>query len=285
METPILELKNISKKGYLSNISFSAKANSITAILGKSKSSKTLLLNAIINLIKYEGKIFFMGHDIKKGFSKNMSFIGYSSSLVYKKKNITVKEYLDYSNSFYKANYSSNIDEYISYFNLNKDSKLIDLDRNDAKLASLINAIFFEPKLIIIDDLYKDLDNNSSFLVKSLLLKLKNKGCAILYTSDSLHNIEITDDIIVISQGTIKNYNDDITKYLHVDLKFNKGSKKLNNDHFYNLKSESNIMSFITDLNENDLMHILDDLDISYINITSPDLKEIEQYYESKANS
>ena len=63
----MVELKELSYKNILKNISYKFESSKITSIVGPSGSGKTLLFNIITNLVKdYDGSILINNKDVRK---------------------------------------------------------------------------------------------------------------------------------------------------------------------------------------------------------------------------
>ena len=74
----MVELKELSYKNILKNISYKFESSKITSIVGPSGSGKTLLFNIITNLVKdYDGSILINNKDVRKLSKEDYRKIGY----------------------------------------------------------------------------------------------------------------------------------------------------------------------------------------------------------------
>lgn len=281
MSLCILKLDNINKVKnnniILNNISLEVNEGEIVGILSNSNDAKNALLRIIVKLVKpTSGTISFMNHNLYKEFNKSINLIGIATDLIYKR-NSTVLEFLNLTNSFYKADYTNNINKYIEIFKLDKDKKLNDLTKYERKALSLINAIFFNPKLLIIDELDKDLCSLNKAIITNVLNDLKNNGTAILYLAESLDLSNIADSLYILKDGSIICDNTlELKSYKYING-YTTDIKKLNEFEVLNLEVINNNVSFIYRGNVEKILH---NMNLNNITISQPHIMDIEGLYE-----
>lgn len=285
MERIAIEIKNankeISKKKALDNINLTVHASEIAAIVGPKGSGKSLLTKVLVSMSKFDnGEIKFFDHNIKKERDYIMNFVGYKVKEFVPWKNITVLEYFKYSSKFYQGDFLPNALELINYFHLNKDAKLKSLDKESLAKISIIDSLFFDPEVVIMDEPMAYLSKDSQDLLVNLLYNLKKKSRAILITSGDLNEVSFSDTTYYMKNGKLLTSEDlpQINKnYKHVVIKT---KKEISEDVFKGSKfknlvfSETNI-SFTYQGDINDLINLLERLSLVDITITNPSLEEI----------
>lgn len=175
------------------NFSLSLDNSKITCILGPSGCGKTTLLNAIANNVKYNGNIV----DVEK-----IAYVFQNSRLI---ESITVKENLEFV---------LDKDKYLNIDKVLEELQILDcknkyprqLSGGQASRVALARAILFEPKIILMDEPFKDLDIVLSKTLIDLfrdLIKQNNLG-AIYVTHNVDEALSIADRIIVIKDKPAK---------------------------------------------------------------------------------
>lgn len=268
----MLELKNVEKNKYLNNINISINEGEVCY------TNSPLLIPIFLHLIKINsGEILYFKRTDKKSFIKTLNTIGYSKELNYKNKKHSVIEYLKYSNSFYSPNYEENINNYLNIFSLDPHKLIVDLDLCEQKKLTLINALYHDPKIIMLVDPFKNADYNLRLTLTKVLYEQKRKGSAILYYSKELEQNLITDKAFIIDNKELINI--DINKlksYKRITIHTNTlDTKKLENINIYNLDIDKLYISFISDSPIDDIIKKLGYYAIDDIYITNPNLKEI----------
>lgn len=175
------------------NFSLSLDNDKITCILGPSGCGKTTLLNAIAGNVKYSGTI---------GEIEKIGYVFQNSRLI---ESITVKENLEFV---------LEKDKYLNIDKVLEDLQILDckfkyprqLSGGQASRVSLARAILYNPKIILMDEPFKDLDIVLSKTLIDLfrdLIKKNNLG-AIYVTHNVDEALSIADRIIVIKDSQAK---------------------------------------------------------------------------------
>jgi len=150
----------------------------IHGIVGLNGSGKTTLLNCIFGLLKPDtGKILFNNTAISK---KDISYLP-AENFFYS--NITGKEYL---NIFKNDNFD--IEMWNSLFLLPLDDIIDTYSTGMKKKIALLGILKIDKAIMVFDEPFNGLDIETSRIIRTVLLKLKEKGKTIIITS---HIIEI----------------------------------------------------------------------------------------------
>lgn len=209
----MVELKELSYKNILKNISYKFESSKITSIIGPSGSGKTLLFNIITNLVKdYDGSILINNKDVRKLSKEDYRKIGYLfqypsdqlfQNTVYEEISFGLKHY------HYKE---------IKQEKIIKDSlKIVSLDeeyltKNPYNLSygektkvALATLLSLNPDIILLDEPTIGLDSKSINNLIKLLNKLKNNyhKTIIIATNDINFLSKISDNVVVINKSEI----------------------------------------------------------------------------------
>ncbi len=169
--------------------------SSIHGIVGLNGSGKTTLLNSIYGLQKInQGNISRNGELITK---KHISYLVTEN---YFYSNITGSEYL----SLFK-NESFEINKWNELFSLPLND-IIDTYSTGMKKKLAIMGILKQNKLImILDEPFNGLDIETSRIIRSVLLKLKEKGKTVIITSHIIETLtNLCDQIHYLEKGKIQ---------------------------------------------------------------------------------
>ena len=178
----------------IQSLDLSLKENQIHGIVGLNGAGKTTLLNAIYGLKKIEsGTITQNGAKITK---KDVSFLP-TENFFYS--NITGKEYL----SLFK-NPGFETQKWNKLFSLPLE-QIIDSYSTGMKKKLAIMAVLKQDKTImILDEPFNGIDLETSRIVRSVLLRLKEKGETIIVTSHIIETLtNLCDQIHYLEDGKI----------------------------------------------------------------------------------
>lgn len=210
----IIEVKNLTKeykkKKAVDNISFDVYEKEILGLLGPNGSGKTTTINSILQLLNYQKgtiKIFDEimkpdSYDIKKNIGVIFQEIAVFDEL-------TVYENIDYFCGLYiqdKNIRKEYVDDAINLVGLNEFRNYFPKELSGGLLRRLNIAcgVAHKPKLIFLDEPTVAVDPQSRQNILDNIIKLKENGATIIYTTHYMEEVElIADRIIILDKGKI----------------------------------------------------------------------------------
>ena len=203
----ILEVKNLTKyyRDILAvkNLSFSLNEGEIFGFIGPNGAGKSTTIRAIMNLInKNEGQVFINGEEFTKDNINLKQLIGYLPGEIYLYEDYTVKEMLDYHETFYKKDIHKRRCELVEILKLEESKKIEDLSLGNLKKLGIILALMHEPKILILDEATSGLDPIMQDVFFKILNQEKEKGTTIFYSTHILNEVsKICDRVGLIKNG------------------------------------------------------------------------------------
>jgi len=260
----ILEIINL-KKYYgtirgVEDVSLKLKCGEIYGFIGPNGSGKSTTLRTIMSLInKTSGTILINGKELEKNNLEQKKLIGYLPSEICLYDDLTVKEMLDFHESFYEQDISKRRKELVKLLKLDETKRVEDLSLGNSKKLGIVLALMHSPKILILDEPTSGLDPIMQNIFYKLLLEEKKKGTTILYSTHILSEVsKICDRIGLIKEGKIiKEDNvENIVKnnitYLTIE---SEDIEKIKKDLDLNIiSSHDNIVKFVNNLNPNVLL-------------------------------
>lgn len=209
MTKKILEIKNLTKYYgnilAVKNLSLSLNEGEVFGFIGPNGAGKSTTIRSIMNLInKTEGTILINGNKLDKDDTSIKEMIGYLPSEINLYEDLTVKEMLDYHESFYKKNIHKKRCELVKKLKLNENKKIEDLSLGNLKKVGIVLALMHNPKILILDEPTSGLDPIMQQIFYELLENEKKKGTTILYSTHILNEIsKICDQVGIIKEGRL----------------------------------------------------------------------------------
>lgn len=211
----MLEVKNITKKFKdklaVENVSFTLNKGEIVGLLGENGAGKTTTLRMISTMLKpTEGMVLVNGFDVAKDPDKVRSQIGilFGGEVgIYDR--LTARENIKYFGSLYGIE-AHVLDERID--KMGKDLDMMDyMDRRVGKFSrgmkqkvAIARSIVHEPPIMLFDEPSTGLDVTAARIVQDFILKCKQEGKTILFSSHSIKEVEkLCDRVIIINKGKI----------------------------------------------------------------------------------
>ena len=203
MKNKIIQIKHLTRKEknnlILDDLNFDLLENEILSIVGPVEVS--LIPKCILKLIEYKGKIDIYNNSAS--FLYNLEFIGYYSLTKDLPKNMKIKDFIKFSNSFYKNNYLKNYESYLKRYNLDLEKKIIDLSDIEYEVLKLIDSLFINPSILILDHPFTKIDDQTKKLLIDDLLSLKQKCSSILIIDNEFKDMKFADRILVYKYSTL----------------------------------------------------------------------------------
>jgi len=274
MNENILEIVNL-KKYYgqsrgVEDVTIKLKKGEVYGFIGPNGAGKSTTIRTILTLLnKNNGKILIDGEELNKDNINQKEMIGYLPSEINLYEDLTVKEMLDFHESFYNKNLTKRRKELVKKLKLDVNKKIEDLSLGNLKKLGIVLALIHEPKLLILDEPTSGLDPIMQNVFYELLLEEKNKGTTILYSTHVLSELtKICDRIGIIKDGVI--IKEDTVENI---LKSNKTYLTIESNDIEKIKNELNLKI----ISENDFtIKFLNDKNINKI------IKQISKYELNK---
>lgn len=222
----LVEFKNVSFKynqlPILKNISFVAKPNQVTAIVGKSGTGKTTIFNLLLKMYKIDkGKILIDGLNIyeysKDVYNSNISVVNQKTFIF----NMSIRANLSLVDSNKKRQIDAckrvGIHDFIMSlpdgYNTILKEDATNISGGQKQLLSLARALLTTSEILLLDEITSSLDPNTTNKIINLLDDLKSDHTLIIIT----HNkdlMKVADNLIVLNNGKIESIgkHDDLIK-------------------------------------------------------------------------
>lgn len=197
----------------LDDISFDVKQGEIVTILGPSGCGKSTILRSIASLEEnYNGEIFINEHClITNGKSECHKDIGYIFQDYALFPHLNVKENIEFA--LYKLNKiekQKRVDKLLKQFDLveHRNKQIHELSGGQQQRVSIARVIAYEPKVLLLDEPFANLDtllrNKTKIWLKKLIKELGLS--AILVTHDQKEALSMSDKIAIVNSGKIEQF-------------------------------------------------------------------------------
>jgi subfamily B ATP-binding cassette protein MsbA len=200
-------------KEVLHDISFSAPAGSVTALVGSSGSGKSTIAGLAATFLNpVAGKITLDGKDLGKiNLSSYRQYLGVvlQDDFLYEgtiRENILFPRPNATEEALQNAVKGAYVNEFTDRFEMGLDTVIgergVKLSGGQRQRISIARALLADPKIIILDEATSNLDTESeSFIQKSLQVLMKDRTTFVI--AHRLSTIQQADQILVIEDGNI----------------------------------------------------------------------------------
>lgn len=209
----MLELRDISvKKGdqyILKNINISLKENEVVGIIGSNGAGKTTLLKTIAGLIKPDSgtiKLFDLLFNLENSLKVKKN-IGYLADNPFLYEQLSPIENLNFFGELYNIDNivvkATNLIEEVglSFF---RYEPVNTFSKGMIQRLALAKAVINNPKLLLLDEPYTNLDQNGIDTVNNFVNRNRfSDSLILLVTHDFEHAVTLCDRFIILNKGQI----------------------------------------------------------------------------------
>jgi|JI10StandDraft_1071094.scaffolds.fasta_scaffold176120_2 ABC-2 type transport system ATP-binding protein len=219
MEKFALEVTNISKKfrtdfwkkqfTALEDVSFQVPQNSVCGLIGPNGAGKTTAIKVILGFIRANsGNVKIFGEDSE---NKNThKSLGYLPESAYYYDYLKPVEFLEFYAKLFeipKNIRDERIENLLKLVGLSekKDVRLRGFSKGMLQRIGIAQALVNDPQLVIFDEPMSGLDPVGRKEVRDIILKLKENGKTVLFSTHILPDVEnLCDHVVMIVNGKVK---------------------------------------------------------------------------------
>jgi ABC-2 type transport system ATP-binding protein len=205
----VLNVNNISKSygdvHAVKNVSFSAQKGRIYGILGPNGAGKTTTIRMIMNIILPDnGDISFFNQPMNENLKNQIGYLPEERGLYSKMTVVDMLVFLGELHGLSRKKVTNLAIDWLERMELQewKDKKVEELSKGMQQKIQFIATIMHDPDLIILDEPFSGLDPINTQLIKDIILELKSREKAIMFSTHMMDAAEkICDDIMLINHG------------------------------------------------------------------------------------
>lgn len=209
MNNKILQVKNVSKSYTnhlaLDNVSFDVEEQTVYGLLGPNGAGKTTLIRIINHITAPDsGEVDFMGHRLT---AADTAYIGYlpEERGLYKKMKVGEQAlFFARLKGLSKGDATRQLKEWFERFGISDwwNKKVEELSKGMAQKVQFIVTVLHRPKLLIFDEPFSGFDPINAGLLRDEILKLKNEGSTVIFSTHNMASVEeICDNITLINHS------------------------------------------------------------------------------------
>ncbi len=205
----MLEFINVTKQfdtvTAVKNVSFSLDASKVLGIVGRNGAGKSTIFRMILNLIEpTSGEIKFNGEKISNDVLNQFGYLPEEGSIMPQYTVLDICEYYGALKLMTKDEVYNNLTAWLNEFNILEylNVKVKKLSKGNRQKVQFIVSVLHNPDFIILDEPFSGLDPISVEELEKAILKLKEQGKTIIFSSHIMSHVEnICDEILMINKG------------------------------------------------------------------------------------
>lgn len=207
----LLQLTKINKEyssvKAVDNVSFSVAGGSIFGLLGPNGAGKTSLIRIITGITHADsGQVLLNGLDTSVIKNPSIGYMPEERGLYKKMKVGEQLVYLCRLKGFTKKDAEAAVVYWMRKFEIESwwNKKIEELSKGMSQKIQFIATVVHKPSLIILDEPFSGLDPINSNLIKDEIIRLKNEGSSILFSTHRMEQVEeMCEEIVLMNKGKV----------------------------------------------------------------------------------
>jgi ABC-2 type transport system ATP-binding protein len=198
----------------LDRVSFDVPIGSIFGLLGPNGAGKTSLIRIITQITgPDEGQVLFEGQSLQPRHVQQIGYLPEERGLYKKMKVGEQLVYLARLRGLEKADATQRIKAWAERLDLKPwlYKNVEDLSKGMQQKVQFIATVLHEPKLLILDEPFSGFDPVNANIIRDEILKLREQGCTIIFSTHRMESVEQMCDYIVminrsrkVMEGSVK---------------------------------------------------------------------------------
>lgn len=205
----LFQVSNVNKRYVnhtaLSNVSINVPKQSIFGLLGPNGAGKTTLIRIINQIIAPDGgELLFDGQPLHPAHTERIGYLPEERGLYRKMKVGEQAVYLAQLKGLSKHEAMKRLKYWFEHFGIQDwwNKKVEELSKGMQQKVQFIITIIHEPPLLIFDEPFSGFDPINANLMKEEILKLKEKGSTIIFSTHNMGSVEeLCDHIALINKS------------------------------------------------------------------------------------
>ncbi len=191
----------------VNGVSFEVQRGEILGLLGPNGAGKTTTIRMILNIIEPDaGEILIDGRKPSDDLKNRVGYLPEERGLYRKNKLLDTILYFAELRGMPRAGARKEAHRWLQQFGLLGQSlrKTEELSKGNQQKVQFIVSVIHDPDLVILDEPFSGLDPVNQILFKDILLDLKARGKAIVFSTHQMDQAEkLSDTLCLINQGRV----------------------------------------------------------------------------------
>ncbi len=212
----MLSINNLNYKNLYNDFNLEIPKNNFITILGTNRSGKTILTKIISGIIPTTDTCILDNISLNKNtvltYLTKLGVVSndFNQEFLFKK----VKEELAYpllNLGYPEAKLNKRIKDISKYFEIEDllNKNIEDLSISKRKLLLIIISIIHEPRLVVLDDAFLEMNKSDKYFMINKLNNLKKKGLTILNLTSDIETTITSDKIYILDNFNLEDYKED----------------------------------------------------------------------------
>ncbi len=188
-------------------VSFEVGRGEIFGLLGRNGAGKTTTIRMVLNILKPDaGEILFDGRPFSDSTRNLVGYLPEERGLYRKSGLLDTIQYFAGLRGMTPARARKEAEQWLERFSLGPyaNRRVEELSKGNQQKVQFIVSIIHDPQLVVLDEPFSGLDPVNQILLKDILLELKERGKAIIFSTHQMEQAErLNESLCLIEHGRV----------------------------------------------------------------------------------
>ncbi len=188
-------------------VSLEVRRGEILGLLGPNGAGKTTTIRMILNIIEPDGgEITFDGQPFSEGIQNIVGYLPEERGLYRKNQVLNVLVYFGGLRGMSVQAAREEGRKWLKRFDLldAEKRKVEELSKGNQQKLQFIATVLHDPQLLVLDEPFAGLDPVNQIVLKDILMEMKERGKAIIFSTHQMEQAEkLSDKICLINKGKV----------------------------------------------------------------------------------
>lgn len=188
-------------------VSFEVKPGEIFGLLGRNGAGKTTTIRMILNILQPDvGEVSFDGRPFSAEIQNQIGYLPEERGLYQKNKLLDSISYFAQLKGLSGQEARRRALSWLSEFELTEYAhrKIEELSKGNQQKVQFIVSVLHDPRFVVLDEPFSGLDPVNQMVLKDMLMKMRNQGKVVIFSTHIMEQAErLCDKICIIDRGKV----------------------------------------------------------------------------------
>ena len=189
------------------DVSFDVPGESIFGLLGPNGAGKTTTIRMILRILDPDsGEVTYNGSGFTESTRNILGYLPEERGLYKKSRLIDTLLYLAELRGMHRSTAKTSVMNWLGRIGLESAAqrRVEELSKGNQQKVQFVAAVMHDPAIVVLDEPFSGLDPVNQNLFKDILLELKQKGKAIIFSTHQMDQAErLSDALCLINKGRV----------------------------------------------------------------------------------
>ena len=206
---PVVEVRNVVKsygsRVVVNDVSFAVESGEVFGLIGPNGAGKTTTIRVMLDLVRADsGEVRVLGESWSEAAKNSVGYLPEERGLYLNLRVVECLTYLATLKGMERRLAAERAEELLGRIDMlpHRNKRVKELSRGMGQLVQFLVTIIHDPRLVVLDEPFANLDPVNTELIREMVLEMRNQGKAVILSTHRMNEVEeLCDRILMIDEG------------------------------------------------------------------------------------